>query len=72
MHRQPDGERDEADESYSQVSKAHPLVRSIPRQSNCQSETNYFIIKALYEQGDVRGFCLIARRGREADRKSVV
>lgn len=52
--------------SDSQVLKAHPLVRPIPRQSNCQSEANYFIIKALYEQKDVWGFCLIDRRGKEA------
>lgn len=68
MLRQPDGEGDEADKSDSQVSKARPLARPIPRQSNCQSEANYFIIKALYEQGDVWGFCLIARHGREAQK----
>lgn len=66
--RQSDGEGDEADESDSRVSKAHPLERPIPWQSNCQSEANYFIIKALYEQGDVWGSCLIAGCGREAQK----
>lgn len=71
MLRQPHGEGAEADESNSQVSKAQPFVRPIPRQGNCQSEANYFITKALYEQGDVWGFCLIARRSREAQKHGV-
>jgi len=65
---QPDGEEVEADENDSRLSKAYPLARPIPRQSNCQSEANCFIIKALYEQGDVWGLCLIDVHGKEAQK----